>query len=111
MSTTPRTDYVENGPYPIRAMPHLCRDMEIELMKLRAAINAFMDRCESTQGQAFYDRVKPEWETLEILLSHERMTPFGVWKYDRKGVLEESPSDLKAIAIEAHMATKYPDVV
>jgi len=30
---------------------------------------ALADRCEATQGQKFYDQVKPEWEALSAALS------------------------------------------
>lgn len=51
-SGSPTTDYVA----------HKMRRMEIALRKLMA-------RCEATEGQAFYDRVKPEWEEANEALS------------------------------------------
>lgn len=40
--------------------------------KMRAmekALRELMARCEATQGQAFYDQVKPEWEAAESALT------------------------------------------
>ena len=52
---------------------------------LRAAANRLIDRLEATQGQRFYDQVKPELEALTDALEFEVQTPFGTWQYDRHG--------------------------
>jgi len=33
-----------------------------------AALKRLMARCEATQGQAFYDQVRPEWEAAQAAL-------------------------------------------
>lgn len=61
------------------------QELRERLESVSKAANAFMDRCEATEGQAFYDRVRPEFESLASSLSHECLSPFGVWKFNRKG--------------------------
>jgi hypothetical protein len=38
--------------------------------RLRAAVKALLARCEATEGQAFYDRVKPEWEAVKAAIEN-----------------------------------------
>ncbi len=68
---TPRTDFVENGPMPNRAMPHLARDLEREncamrQMLLRIAYPSRGTIDESAALQDFADEIQKTW-TLEYL--------------------------------------------
>lgn len=42
---------------------------------LTAALKGLMARCEATQGQAFYDQVKPEWEAAQAALAGMENAP------------------------------------
>lgn len=55
-SKTPRTDAVEAGPYPNRAMPHLARDIEAELGELKTEIARM--RCEALSNDRRVDTIQ-----------------------------------------------------
>lgn len=52
---TPRTDYVENGPYPNRAMPHLARDLEREVNAWKATAQKLSDIIQRAHDQGNLD--------------------------------------------------------
>jgi len=74
MSDTPKTDAAEsftlsdpNNPYGIvvAVRSEFARKFERDA---RATVKALLDRLESTQGQKFYDQVKPELEAVRVAL-------------------------------------------